>query len=90
MSYTLVSVNGPGDHIASVQGMADLIAFLDNLRVWGPLKDFLAEGETSQIPEVLRDITMYVPLATNQDVKKTLLTLKSALEKVNGWAAIGE
>lgn len=90
MSYTLFSKQGPVDHLASVQGLDNLITFLQKLKAWGPLKDFLDDGETTDIPAVLKDITMYLPYATNPDVKATMLHMKDCLEKSSKWAGISE
>lgn len=90
MSYTLFSNDGPVDHIASIQGLADVVEFINRLRVWGPLKEFLDNGETYDVQGCIKDITQYIPYATNPDVKSTLLTIQNALQRAKGWAAIGD
>lgn len=90
MSYTLFNQSGPIHHIASVQGMNDILDFIEKMRVWGPLKDFLETGETANPQGVAKDITMYLPYCSNSDVKATLLQLKEGMEKAGNWAGLSD
>jgi hypothetical protein len=89
MSYSLVDTSkGPVAHLASVGGMNDLLDFVQRLRVWGPLSNFLNTGETADVQGVINEITQFAPYCTDANVKDTLLNLKQGLEQVQGTAMI--
>ncbi len=90
MSYSLFGNQGHIQPIASVGGMNDLLDFVERLRVFGPLKEFLDYGETSNVKGVIDEITVFLPYCSNPGVKSTLLELKQGLEKVQGTAVISE
>jgi hypothetical protein len=91
MAYTLVDTKaGRIGQIASVGGMNDLLDFVQRLRIWGPLNNFLNLGETDNPKGVIEEITLFTPYCTDPNVKDTLLNLKEMLSKAQGLVMIIE
>jgi len=92
MSYVIASAQGEVGFLASVQGLNDVVDFVERVTKRGPLTEFLETGQTENIPEVIKELGLLIPYATNLDVKATLTVLRNNLEKAqpNGWAMISE
>lgn len=88
MSYSLVDSKQNVQHLASIMGMADLLHFVQRMHTQGPLLDFFEEGESDDVPGVLKDIERYLPYCTAVDVRATLVALKEALLKSKGFVII--
>jgi hypothetical protein len=91
MSFSLYDTQqGSTMHLASVGGMHDLLQFVTRVIKQGPLKEFIATGETGDVKGVISDIVQYIPYCTNPNVKHTLEHLKEGLETVKGNARVIE
>jgi hypothetical protein len=88
MSYFLVSENGYVGDVASINGYAEMCTVVRTIKPYGHLAEFLNDGQTRDIQEVIRDIEDIVSHITIQSVRNTLEELKGNLGKVTELAII--
>lgn len=89
MTYSLFSKQGEVQALSSAMGWLDTYKFIKSQSM-PLLQTFIENGETKDIPQVLKDLNLVIPLATNQNIRSVLEGLKEGLSKCQGWAVISD
>lgn len=90
MSFFLVSEGGYVGELASINGFMEMVAIVKSIKPYGYLADFVNDGQTTDISEVINEIDQVIPEVTMQSVKSTLEELKLNLGKAKEIAIISQ
>lgn len=90
MGFSLYDVDGWVGDLASIHDYADTLKFIDSFTAVDHLKGFINTGVTESMSEVIANIVMILPKATDEGVKLALQAMKKGLEKSKEMTIISQ